>query len=159
MAEENPLTVFVAENERVADAVIALLAKEGIIAEAHMKPMETGSDPLTGTSDATHAGTEFDIRVTDERQLDAAKAEITSALARGTVLNIREKRAARTGTVTATCEDCGKPSEWPASSMGTTESCPYCGSYMDVPDPDDDFSGIDFGDAEEDGEKEGEAKE
>ena len=61
MAVENPLTVFVAENECVADAVIALLAKECIVAEAIARPMETGSDPLTGTSDATLSGTLAEI--------------------------------------------------------------------------------------------------
>jgi hypothetical protein len=51
--------------------------------------------------------------------------------------------------VTATCEDCGKSSEWPAAVMGTTEVCPHCGGYMDIPDPDDDFSGMDFGEDED----------
>jgi hypothetical protein len=36
--------------------------------------------------------------------------------------------------------------------MGTTETCPKCGAYMDVPDPDDDWSGVDFGAPEEDNE-------
>jgi hypothetical protein len=32
--------------------------------------------------------------------------------------------------------------------MGTTETCPHCTGYMDIPDPDDDWSGVDFGDPE-----------
>jgi hypothetical protein len=62
---------------------------------------------------------------------------------------IREQRAQRSGTVTATCEECGKPSDWPATSMGKTETCPHCHKYMDIPDPDDDWSGVDFGSEEE----------
>lgn len=151
MAEEHPLSVFIAENQRVADAVIALLAKEGIPAEAVMRPIETGSDPTTGTSEATE-NTEFDIRVTDERQLQAGKSEILKALETGAVLNVRAKRETRTGTVTATCEDCGKASEWPASAMGTTEVCPHCNGYMDIPDPDEDWSDMDFGEEEEENE-------
>ena len=152
MAEENPLTVFIAENQQVADVVIALLAKESITAEAHVRPMETGSDPITGASDATQLSTEFDIRVTSEKQLPEGKAEIARLLAQGALLSVRAQRAARTGNVTATCEDCGKSSEWPATAMGTTEVCPHCGNYMDVPDPEEDLSGMDFGEPEDEDE-------
>ena len=58
---------------------------------------------------------------------------------------IRQRRASRTGTVTATCEECGKASEWPAVDMGSTQECPHCARYMDVPDPDEDWSDVDFG--------------
>ena len=66
---------------------------------------------------------------------------------------IREKRASRTGTTTAICEDCGKSSDWPASAMGTTELCPHCQHYMDIPDPDEDWGGVDFGKDEEETKK------
>jgi rRNA maturation protein Nop10 len=93
---------------------------------------------------------DFEIRVTDPKQADAAKELLTEAVAAGMKKAIREKRAARTGTTTATCEDCGKPSDWPASAMGTTEVCPHCGGYMDIPDPEeDDWSGVDFGEDED----------
>ena len=39
--------------------------------------------------------------------------------------------------------------------MGTTETCPHCGAYIDIPDPDDDstWADVDFGQEEgEDGE-------
>ena len=58
------------------------------------------------------------------------------------------KHAKRTGTVTATCEDCGKSSGVAAAKMGTTEVCPHCGGYMDIPDPEEDWSDVDFGEAE-----------
>jgi hypothetical protein len=29
--------------------------------------------------------------------------------------------------------------------MGTTENCPHCTQYMDIPDPDDDWGDVDFG--------------
>jgi hypothetical protein len=62
---------------------------------------------------------------------------------------IRDQRSNRTGTVTAVCEECGKSSEWPATIMGTTETCPHCAAYMDIPDPDDDWAEVDVGEAEE----------
>jgi hypothetical protein len=148
--QDHPLTVFVAENQQVADAVIALLAGAGISAEVHVPPIDTSTDTLTGASEAVQRGGEFEVRVENESQLAEAKQLIASAVGAAAVRSVREKRAARTGTVTATCEECGKTSDWPAASMGTTEVCPHCGAYMDVPDPDEDWSGVDFGDAEED---------
>jgi hypothetical protein len=136
MAEDNPLTVFVAENERVAQAMVALLAGEGIDATA---------GPITGAASA-----ELEIRVTDPSRVVAAKALVASAMTEAATRAAGDKRAARSGTVTSTCEECGKASEWPASAMGTTQDCPACGAYMDIPDPDEDWSGVDFGRAEDD---------
>ena len=156
MAEDNPLTVFVAENQQVADAVVEVLASAGIGAEVHVPPIDTSSEPLTGASEVVWKNTTFDVRVTDETKLGAAKELIASAVGAAAVRGVREKRAARTGNVTATCEDCGKSSEWPATAMGTTDVCPHCGHYMDVPDPDEDWSDVDFGEPE--GDEEDEAK-
>ncbi len=152
MAEEHELTVFVAENSRVADAVIQLLAGVGIAAEAVAPPPKTDSQPITGVTDMVTPD-EFEIRVTDPAKAAAAKELLDSALATATVRDVREKRANRTGTVSAVCEECGRSSEWPAAEMGTTENCPHCGAYMDIPDPDDDWSGVDFGSEDEETEK------
>lgn len=156
MAEESPLTVFVAENQQVADAVVRLLADAGIGTDVHVPPIDTTSEPLTGASEIVWKNATFDIRLQNAAQVAEAKELIASAVGAAAVRAVRDKRAARTGTITATCEDCGKPSDWPASAMGTTEVCPHCGAYMDVPDPDDDWSGVDFGAPEGD---EDEAKE
>jgi hypothetical protein len=157
--QDHPLTVFVAENQKVADAVIELLASKNISAEVHLPPIDTTTEPLTGASEVVQRTNEFEVRVTSAAQVADAKDLITSAVGAAVVHAVREKRRARTGSVTATCEDCGKPSEWPASSMGTTEVCPHCHCYMDVPDPDEDWSGMDFGKSEEDEEEKDETKE
>ena len=34
--------------------------------------------------------------------------------------------------ISATCEDCGTQTEFPASSNGSVEVCPNCQAYMDV---------------------------
>jgi hypothetical protein len=149
---DNPNTVFVADDHKLADAVIQLLAGKGIEAEAVSQPGHAESDPLTGaTSGVTPE--EFEIRVTDPKQADDAKKLLTDTVAEEMKRVIREKRASRTGTVTATCEDCGKPSDWPATAMGTTELCPHCQGYMDIPDPDEDWSGVDFGTDEDENEE------
>jgi hypothetical protein len=154
---DDPRTVFVADDPKLADAVVQLLAGKGIEAEAVSQPGHTESDPLTGAS-AGVTPEDFEIRVTDPKKADAAKELLGEAVAASLRQAIREKRASRTGTVTATCEDCGKASEWPASAMGTTDICPHCQGYMDIPDPDDDhWSDVDFGEDEE--ENEGEKEE
>ena len=76
-----------------------------------------------------------------EHVAPARQALIGQAEEVAAVRKAKEKRSARTGTVTAVCDECGKSSEWPAAAMGTTENCPHCSQYMDIPDPDDDWEG------------------
>jgi rRNA maturation protein Nop10 len=149
MAERDPRTVFVAEDARLAAAVIQLLAANGIPAEIEQAPPAPVS-ALTGMSE--ERPDEYPILVASAAQVDEAKQLLTAAENVATIRAVREKRANRTGTLSATCEDCGKASEWPASAMGTTEVCPHCGGYMDIPDPDEDWSDVDFGEPEGEGE-------
>jgi len=146
MTERDPRTVFVAENGQVAEAVIQLLAANGIPAEIQQAPLPEQS-AFSGL--VVPPADEFPILVTEPTKVDEARELLATAEKMAAVRAVVAKREARTGTVTATCEDCNKSSEWPASSMGTTEVCPHCGNYMDIPDPEDDWSGMDFGAAED----------
>ena len=138
--------VFVAENARLAEAVIQLLAANGIPAElAEAAPQEASA--LTGVSETP--AEEFPIVVTDEAKVKDARELLATAETMAAVRAVRDKRLSRTGNVTVVCEDCGKSSDWPATAMGTTEVCPHCGGYMDVPDPDEDWSDVDFGTEDE----------
>jgi rubrerythrin len=149
MADRDPRTVFVAESARVAEAVIHLLAANDIAAEM-APPAAPESSALTGMN--PDGPDEFPVLVSDPKKAADARELLTHAENLAAVRAEAAKRAARTGTVTATCEECGKPSEWPASAMGTTEVCPHCTAYLDVPDPDEDWSGVDFGTAEDENE-------
>jgi endogenous inhibitor of DNA gyrase (YacG/DUF329 family) len=149
MTEPNLSTVFVAENLKLAEAVIQLLAANDIPAEAIVSPTQLEAEPITGMTDAL-AAQEFAIRVTDATKIVAARDLLSSAESAAAVQAIREKRLQRTGMVTAICEECGKASEWPAETMGTTDTCPFCSAYMDIPDPDDDWSDVDVGQPDED---------
>jgi hypothetical protein len=151
MADRDPRTVFVADNAKLAEAVIQLLAGNNIAAEIEQPP-PAQSSALTGFSDAPPE--EFPIIVTDPKQANDARDLLSSAEKMAAMRAAVEKRANRTGTVTATCEDCGKSSEWPAQKMGTTEICPHCAGYMDIPDPEDEWSDADFGEPEPDEEEE-----
>lgn len=144
----DPRTVFVADSRRVAEVVVELLAANNIVAEHGA----TGPHIETGLFGATETvpTEEFPVLATDPKQADEARELLNLAVNKALVQSAQAKRAARTGTVTATCEECGHASEWPATAMGTTETCPKCDAYMDVPDPDDDWSGVDFGAPDED---------
>ena len=37
-------------------------------------------------------------------------------------------------TIEVICEDCRKPSTFPGSRLGSVETCPHCGAYVDVGD-------------------------
>jgi hypothetical protein len=149
MAERDPRTVFVAENSKLADAVVQLLAAEGIPAEVYAPPPQAESQPLTGMTELVTPD-ELEVRVTEAKQAEAAREFLAGAENTTAIHAMRQKRANRTGNVTVACEECGKSSEWPAVLMGTTEVCPHCSAYMDIPDPDDDWADVDFGDGDED---------
>ncbi|MBA4187085.1 MAG: hypothetical protein C0467_03620 [Planctomycetaceae bacterium] len=148
MAEEDPMTVFVAPSLPLAEAAVKLLAGEGIDAEVIVPPPKAESQLITGVTDMVEPD-EFHIRILDAAKVDDANKFLGSVIATAKLQAIRDRRANRTGTISAVCEDCGRASDWPAIAMGTTENCPHCGGYMDIPDPDEDWSEMDFGEAEE----------
>lgn len=142
--EAEDRTVFTAESAHVAEAVVKLLAENDIPAEIVTGGPKTASDALTGATELVQTDS-FPVVVTDPAKTKAALDLLATAQTMAAVKAVRERRANRTGTVSAVCEDCGKASEWPAQAQGTTEVCPHCGGYMDIPDPDEDWSGVDFG--------------
>ena len=139
---DKPLPFYVAPDVRVAEWVVSKLLEMGIPAEVKPDIPATTVDPLTGaTMMADPAG--FEVVVTDPSKLEEARKVLADQ--KDEVEARRAARAARTGTVTAECEECGKESTWPAAAMGTTETCPHCTAYMDIPDPDDDWGDLDVG--------------
>lgn len=56
------------------------------------------------------------------------------------------RRATNAGTAAETievmCEECGKPSKFPAAQKGSVQSCPHCQAFVDVGD-EVDFDGWD----------------
>ena len=144
----DPRTVLVTDSHKVAQTVVEWLASVGIAAEVTLPRLASNVDPIAGLTDLS-PDQEMEVRVLDAQKVAEAMTLLSDAQRTAQLHAIREQRAQRTGTVTATCEDCGKPSDWPATAMGKTETCPHCTAYMDIPDPDDDWSGVDFGNEEE----------
>ncbi|MBX9584353.1 MAG: hypothetical protein K2X87_28980 [Gemmataceae bacterium] len=155
--ERDPRCVFPAANLASANAVADLLGRKGFPCEVVPPPMVPPAGDALGLTEGPPPVVE--VRVLDIDQAAPARELIEAE--REAVREVQDRlarRAARTGTVAATCEECGKASDWPAAQAGTTEDCPHCGAFMDVPDPDagDDWSGVDFG--AEEGEDEPGAK-
>lgn len=150
MAEHDPRHVMTVPDRGTAVALAAWLTEKGYLAEAVQTPMTTTTAPLTGEA-VLEPGTS-EVWVIDPAKAEAAREFITEQAAAIKEVRARQaKRAERTGTTTATCEECGKESEWPAGLMGSTQDCPTCGAYMDIPDPDEQWDDIDFdaGDGED----------
>jgi hypothetical protein len=150
MAEErHPQCVLVAEEMGSARALADWLTDKGFPAEPLMPPVIATPGDSLGLSEEAFTGIE--VRVLKPEDAIPAKHAIEEMREEiAAIQERRQKRTERSGTVSAVCEDCGKSSDWPAASMGTTETCPHCGHYMDVPDPEDDWADVDFA-AEDDG--------
>jgi hypothetical protein len=149
MSDRDPRCVLTTSDRKAAEALAALLTEKGFPAEPVIPQMGTTASALTGETDAAVAP-EFEVWVTNPDHSEPARALIAEQREMLAAVREREaKRAARIGTVTAVCEECGKSSEWPASEMGRTQECPHCGRYVDVPDPDENWDDVDFGSEEE----------
>lgn len=144
--ERDPRCVVTTDDLAKANAVAEWLGLKGFPCEVVPPPPVPPAGDALGLTEPPPPVVE--VRVLDVDQAAAAKGVIAEAREEFRAVQERQlTRAARTGTVTATCEECGKTSEWPAAQAGTTEDCPHCGAYMDIPDPegDGDWSGVDFG--------------
>jgi hypothetical protein len=147
--DRDPRVVHVAPDLRTADVIATWLGEKGFKCEVVAPDPPTVGTEGIGLEEPELPGVE--IRVIDVDQAGTARdliAEQREAVQ--AVRELQEKRATRTGTVTVACEECGKPSDWPAAEMGSTQECPHCARYMDVPDPDDDWGDIDFGAPDDD---------
>jgi hypothetical protein len=145
----HPQTVLTVEEIGTARALADWLTDKGFPAEV-VTPgaVATPGDSL-GLSEETFPGIE--VRVVKPEHVEPARQAIAEQKeALDEIRALHQKRASRTGTTTAVCEDCGKASGWPAAEMGTTQTCPHCGRYMDVPDPDEKWDDVDFEAEDED---------
>ena len=56
-------------------------------------------------------------------------------------------KVAESPPISVVCEECGRTTDFPASQLGSVESCVHCGAYVDVGDEVgfDDWRGADDG--------------
>lgn len=152
--ERHPRWVISTPDLAGANTLAGWLGENGFTCEVVTPPAVPPAGDALGLTEPPPP--EVEVRVVDVDQAEPARQALAEQRElRAAVAAARDARAARTGTVAAACEDCGKTSDWPAAEMGTTGVCPHCQSYLDIPDPDagDEWAGVDFG--TEDGDDEG----
>jgi hypothetical protein len=151
MPELDPRCVLVLPERSAAELIAAWLSEKGYGCELIASAPSVSVELLTNATIPEPPS--YQVCILNAEQRDAALELLKEHQEGVTALRERElKRASRTGTIMAECEDCGKSSDWPATLMGTTETCPHCQNYIDIPDPEDDWSGFDFGQPEEESE-------
>jgi hypothetical protein len=126
MALRDPVAIYNAANN-----VEALLVREALLAsgiEAH------------SVDDATPVGA-WMFGLIPEIHKPQVWVDRGETLRARQVIDDFETRAAeqrqRSGEapdVSVVCEECGKTASFPASQLGSVESCPHCGAYVDVGD-------------------------
>lgn len=148
MADKLPISVFLAPDLRLAAMLAEWLISKGVGADVQVDMPAPDVDPVTGAT-TIRSPSGVHVVVTDPAKEEEAKQLLADRAAVAQAARERDAaRANRTGTVTAECEECGESSDWPATEMGTTQDCPHCGKYMDVPDPDEQWDDADYADEE-----------
>jgi len=110
-----------------ADIVVVWLGEEGI--RAFVKNRHS-IGTLCAPPAVAPKGVE--VCVPDEEQ--AARAKIL--LADHAEAIRRRSQSAPTGKIfRAVCEECGRPTDFPAELFGSVQNCPHCRANMDVSDP------------------------
>jgi hypothetical protein len=147
MIYRDPKCVYVGKDGATANMMAGLLEGAGFPSQVMNEATLGGFEGVTGwVPGFSHKGVE--VWVLDPVHIEPAKKFLDDEME--SVQALKEKRAARSGSVTTVCEECGNSSEWPAREMGTTKQCPHCAAHMDVPDPDDDWDDLDVGVPEDD---------
>jgi hypothetical protein len=128
----DPRCVLVADTLAEAEAAIGWLAGQDIAARVIEENTLGGLDGLNALTGVGARGWEVwvDQPGTADRVRQLLADDQTAKQA---------ARQARTGTVEATCEECGEASTFPAKEQGTIQNCPHCEAMIDVPDPDDEW--------------------
>jgi len=123
MARE-PVCVRRALTAEEADLIAAWLDDQGI--KATVMGHDSFGRQAFGVTDPEGVG----VFVTDE----AAAQRAAELLAEHDKAAVRDSDRDDPGTVSVTCDGCGSVSAFPPEMRKTTQACPHCGGYVDVPE-------------------------
>lgn len=130
MQFKKPTVIFTAESNVECHLIVEILANAGIAAHA-VEDTSGASLFAFGTLSQFHQPNVY------VEESDSAKAKELIQQFEASKQSRLPKNKDPDGagaTITATCEECGKESQFPESANGTTEDCPHCSAYMDVGD-------------------------
>lgn len=143
MNQPDPRCVLVLEDRRTAALIADWLTGRGLPAEATVLGIRNPAHLLReGQSPPA-----VEVRVIELRHGKAAR-ELLAQNAAG-LAALQQQQAEELLTVIVTCEECTKTSTWTGEDLGTTQDCPHCLAYMDVPHPDERWHDEDFGTPED----------
>jgi hypothetical protein len=144
MYYRDPKCVHVDQNLASANLVATWLGGQGIPAEVMNEMTLGGFEGLVSILPSKLSFRGVEVWVNNPADVGRARQ-----LLAGRKVEV-ETKTARTGTVEATCDECGGVATFSAAEQGTIQDCPHCRAMLDVPDPDEDW---DVGEPEEDGEE------
>jgi hypothetical protein len=127
----DPKCVHVADSLSEAEAAVDFLKGHGLPARI-IDPATVG-DPLglTGTAGAGVPSPGLEVWVDDAANAAPALQKLQEFAADQTKKGADKETK---GPVEAECEECGKTSTFPAAQRDSTQDCPHCGAYLDVPE-------------------------
>jgi hypothetical protein len=139
--------VFIGESFAEAETVAAFLNSEGVPASVIDPSAVGGMEGLSLLAGASAGGLEVWVR-------EPAAAAYARRLLEDHAAELRSTRANVPDLIESDCEECGAKVKFPGALVGTVQECPNCHAYLDVPDPDDDWSDEDVSGDEAAGEDE-----
>jgi hypothetical protein len=143
MIYRDPKCVYVANSPGEAGVIVAVLAGEGIAAEAMNQATLGGLLGLTPYSATGVSAAGIEVWVHDPAQAEPAREFLAEHAARAVA------RAAGIPAdavpVEVECEECGESNRYPAADRGKVQTCGRCGAYLDVPGEEEEW---DVGDEE-----------
>lgn len=127
MELRDPIAIYNAANNLEAALVCALLNSSGIEAFA-VEDTSVVGQWMFGLLPEIHK---------PQVWIERANIEAAKPILEKYELEQAGKRQAKNdgAPIEVVCEECNKPSEYPASRLGSIETCVHCGAYVDVDDP------------------------
>lgn len=120
----DPVCVRRSATTEEADVIAAWLDDQGI--KATVMGHDSFGHQAFGVTDPEGVG----VFVADE----AAAERAVELLTEHDKVTTKGSDTGGGGTVSFKCEGCGGAATFPVALKGTTQECPHCGAYVDVPE-------------------------
>ncbi len=128
MKLEDPVVVYTAESNVEAHLIVDVLQNEGIRSHA-VEDQSTVTLWMGGRISQFH---QPNVMV-DRQDAEAAGLLIQEFEEQKRARAAKEKEKSGSGSnIGVVCEECDKPTSFPASLDGTTQECSHCHAYVDV---------------------------
>ena len=131
MIYRDPKCVHVADSLSEAESVAHFLNSHGLPAQVMNPATLGGLLGLTVLSRTGVSSTGLEVWVNDPVHAEPALQKLQEFAAEQTKKGADNETK---GPVEAECEECGKTITFPGAQRDSTQDCPHCGAYLDVPE-------------------------